>query len=171
MSSAVKKHARKQPWESSKPSAQSAVKRASTVSTGQVNPSDLPPAPPLPPPPGATRVRKAPVRFRRQGELDGAASAFRSAPRPPSSRAAVSLADESAVLDYVTPGASVWVRGWFPGRGEWFAPRVVKVRLRFPKIHVCYVADGAGNWAQICPPQLDAYLCGADVHEFVTPVE
>ena len=132
------------------------------------SPPALPPAPPGAPPSG--RVRRAPVHFGRQGELDGA-GVYRSKPPRPSSRSATSLEDETAVPDFVTPGAHVWARGWFAGCGEWFKARVVKVRPNFPRVHVCYLQDSAGNGGALCLPPMDAYLCATDLREWVASVE
>ena len=53
--------------------------------------------------------------------------------------------------------------GWHAGIKKWFTARVVKVRSAFPKIHVRFVADEAGNTHALALPELDAYLHAGDV--------
>ena len=48
--------------------------------------------------------------------------------------------------------------GWHAGIKKWFTARVVKVRSAFPKIHVRFEADEAGNTHTLALPELDAYL-------------
>jgi hypothetical protein len=96
---------------------------------------------------------------------------YRSKPPLPSRRSATSLEDESAVPGFVAPGARVWARGWFAGCGEWFVARVVKVRPNFPRVHVSYLLDSAGNGGALCLPPMDAYLCATDLCEWVASVE
>ena len=149
------------------PSKSAAAKKARTA-PGRINSPPAPqPAPPYAIP--TVRVRKAPVHFGRQGELDGA-GVYRSEPRPPSSRSATSMEDECAVPVFAAPGAHVWARGWFAGCGEWFKARVVKVRPNFPRVHVCYLEDSAGNRGALCLPPMDAYLCTTDLREWVASV-
>jgi hypothetical protein len=71
----------------------------------------------------------------------------------------------------VAPGARVWARGWFAGCGEWFLARVVKIRPNFPRVHVTYLQDSAGNRGALCLPPMGAYLCTTDLREWVASVE
>ena len=164
--STAKKSAREPPLGG--PSEPSAAKKARKAPGLTNSPPALPPAPPSAPPSG--RVRRAPVHFGRQGELDGA-GVYRSTPPRPSSRSATSLEDKSAVPSFVAPGACVWAKGWFAGCGEWFVARVVKVRPNFPCVHVTYLQDSAGNGGALCLPPMDAYLCATDLRKWVAAVE
>ena len=65
--------------------------------------------------------------------------------------------------EYVEEGARVQAMGWHAGTKKWFAARVVKIRKAFPKIHVRFVADEAGNTHALALPELDAYLHAGDI--------
>jgi hypothetical protein len=137
--------------------------------------TSVPPPPPPPPPPSANgppvespapprssaRPRKRKERFGDNGEFDGAASSFRSA--PPSRKKSVSLDDEVGVPAYAFPGGPLWAKGWHAGRHSWFKARVVKLRATFPRIHVEFEEDEHGNTNALALPELSAYVHAADV--------
>ena len=81
--------------------------------------SSMPPAPPppppvaLPPPPRPKRERKRKAQFGDNGELDGAASSFRSAPA--ARKASVDPSVEMGVPAYALPGEEVWAMGLHGG--------------------------------------------------------
>ena len=63
--------------------------------------------------PRPQRERKRKERYGDNGENDGAASSFRSA--PPARKASISLADENGVPGWAFPPLKVWAKGWQPG--------------------------------------------------------
>ena len=133
-------------------------------------PPPPPPPPPVapqplapPPPPPPRRERKRKERFGDNGELDGAASSFRSS--PVARKASISLADETGVPEFAFPSNQVWAKGWHAGKHAWFKARVVKLRVKFPRIHVKFLEDEHRNTHPLALPELDAYLHAADVRE------
>ena len=128
-----------------------------------VAPPPLAPPPPPPPPPPPRRERKRKERFGDNGELDGAASSFRS--NPVARKASISLADETGVPEFAFPSNQVWAKGWHAGKHAWFKARVVKLRVKFPRIHVKFLEDEHRNTHPLALPELDAYLHAADVRE------
>ena len=76
----------------------------------------------------STRKRE---RFGDAGELDGAASSFRSAPsaRKPSIDPSV----EMGVPAYALPGEEVWAMGLHAGVRKRFKATVIKLRKQFPR--------------------------------------
>ena len=111
--------------------------------------------------PRPQRERKRKERYGENGENDGAASSFRSA--PPARKASISLADENGVPGWAFPPLKVWAKGWHAGKHAWFKARVVKLRTQFPRIHVAFEEDEHGNTNTLALPELDAYLHAADV--------
>ena len=93
--------------------------------------------------------------------MDGAARSFASTPVPSQPRPELSV--ETAVPDFVTVGARINAMGWHAGVKKWFAARVIKIRKAFPKIHVRFENDEAGNTHALALPELDAYLHAGDV--------
>ena len=144
--------------------------KASTsgISKRAPRPSRPPPPPPpvLPPPPPSSRGRaiKRKAHYGDAGELDGSASSFRSAPVA-TTKPIVSLAEENGVPQFAMPGNRVWARGWHGGAHKWFKARVVALRVRFPRIHVAFEEDEHGSAHKLALPELDAYVCAADVRE------
>ena len=122
-----------------------------------------PPPPPQPQPPLPRRERKRKERFGDNGEFDGAASSFRSA--PVARKASISLADETGIPGYALPPNLLWAKGWHAGEHAWFKARVVKLRVKFPRIHVKFLEDEHGSTHPLALPELDAYLHAADVRE------
>jgi len=69
------------------------------------------------------------------------------------------LADETSVPAFAAVGAEVRALGWHGGTHRWFRARVVKLRPRFPKIHVKFLADAETGAAHpLALPLVDAYL-------------
>jgi hypothetical protein len=133
-------------------------------------PSDefMPPAPPPPPPaapqptPRPQRERKRKAQYGDNGELDGAASSFRSAPA--ARKASVDPSVEMGVPAYALPGEQVWAMGLHAGTRRRFKAEVVGLRKQFPRIIVKYIATEDGNKAAIALPEmLTAYVTMADV--------
>ena len=133
-------------------------------------PSDefMPPAPPPPPPaapqptPRPQRERKRKAQYGDNGELDGAASSFRSAPA--ARKASVDPSVEMGVPAYALPGEQVWAMGLHAGSRRRFKAQVVGLRKQFPRIIVKYIATEDGNTAAIALPEMrTAYVTMADV--------
>ena len=134
-------------------------------------PSDvvfMPPAPPPPlpaapqPTPRPQRQRKRKAQYGDNGELDGAASSFRSAPskRKPS----VDPSVEMGIPAFAIPGEQVWAMGLHAGSRRRFKAEVVGLRKQFPRIIVKYTATEDGNTAAIALPEMrTAYVTMADV--------
>ena len=127
----------------------------------------LPPPPmPLPPPmqpaARAPRERKRKERYGDNGELDGNASSFRSAPPP--RKPSISPELEMGVPAYALPGEEVWAMGLHAGSRKRFRAEVTSLRNQFPRIVVKYTANEDGETASIALPEMrTAYLCAADV--------
>jgi hypothetical protein len=128
-----------------------------------------PPPPPVPPPvvalpptPRPRRERKRKAQYGDNGELDGAASSFRSAPA--ARKASVDPSVEMGVPAYALPGEQVWAMGLHAGTRKRFKAEVVKLRPQFPRIVVKYTATEDDNTAAIALPEMrTAYLTMADV--------
>lgn len=135
------------------------------VTSSQRHSQQQAPPPPIEDPPAAprssTRDRKRKQRFGDAGELDGAASSFRSAPS--ARKKSVSFEDETSVPDFAFPPNELWAKGWHAGRHAWFQARVIKLRPKFPRIHVEFAADEEGNTNALALPELSAYVHAADV--------
>ena len=113
------------------------------------------------------RAVKAATRFGDKGELEGAARSF--PPTPVQSKPIVSLAVESSVPGFCLPGNFVWATGLLGGVKQHlgFKASVVKLRTRYPRIHVRYLADRAGNTAWINLPEMrEAYLMADAIAEY-----
>ena len=131
--------------------------------------SSMPPDPPPPVPPAAVpptprpqRERKRKAQYGDNGELDGAASSFRSAPA--ARKASVDPSVEMGVPAYALPGEHVWAMGLHAGTRKRFKAEVVKLRPQFPRIVVKYTATEDDNTAAIALPEMrTAYLTMADV--------
>ena len=138
------------------------------------NQPNPPPAPVAAPNPVAApiasrsgRAVKAATRFGDKGELEGAARSFKSTPVAP--KPVVPLAIENGVPGFAMPGATVWATGLHGGAKKHlaFKASVVKIRTRYPRIHVRYEADRAGNTARInLPEMLEACLQADQVAEY-----
>ena len=125
-------------------------------------------APPPPPPPlpvvprSSSRQTKRKQRFGDNGELDGAASRFRSA--PPSRKASVDPSVEMGVPAYSLPGEYVWAMGLRAGVRMRFKAEVIKLRKQFPRIVVKYTATEEDETNRhVLPDVLTAYLHMGDV--------
>jgi hypothetical protein len=134
-----------------------------------VAPAVAPPAA-APNPPVASRsgrAVKAATRFGDKGELEGNARSFQSTPVP--SKPVVPLAVEYSVPGFALPGNFVWATGLLGGVKQHlgFKASVVKLRTRYPRIHVRYEADRVGNTARINLPEMrEAYLMSDAVAEY-----
>ena len=112
--------------------------------------------------PRPQRERKRKERFGDNGELDGAASSFRSAPSQ--RKASIDPSVEMGVPAYALPGEQVWAMGLHAGTRRRFKAEVVGLRKQFPRIIVKYTASEDGNTNAIALPEMPtAYLCAADV--------
>ena len=121
----------------------------------------VPPAA-LPPTPRPQRERKRKAQYGDNGELDGAASSFRSAPPP--RKDSVEPSVEMGVPAYALPGEEVWAMGLHAGARKRFKAEVVKLRTQFPRIVVKYIANEDGITAPIALPEMrTAYVTMADV--------
>jgi hypothetical protein len=131
--------------------------------------SDLPapPAPPDPPPPPPSasrpqRERKRKAHYGDNGELDGTASSFRSAPS--ARKASLDASVETEVPDFASIGEEVWAWGLHAGARRRFKAEVVKHRKQFPRLVVRYIATEAGGSHRLeLPDPITAYLHAADV--------
>jgi hypothetical protein len=99
--------------------------------------------------------------------MEGAARDWMSSPVP--SKPAVSLAIENGVPGFSMPGNFVWASGLHGGVRKHlaFKAEVLKLRNRYPRIHVRYEADAEGNTARISLPEMrEAYLQADMVAEY-----
>ena len=127
-------------------------------------PPQVPPPVALPPTPRPQRERKRKAQYGDNGELDGAASSFRSAPA--ARKASVDPSVEMGVPAYALPGEQVWAMGLHAGTRKRFKAEVVKLRPQFPRIVVKYTATEDDNTAAISitlPEIRTVYLTIADV--------
>ena len=132
---------------------------------------DAPPPPqqPQPQPPAALqptprqqRERKRKERYGDNGELEGPASSFRSAPA--ARKASIEASLEMGVPAFALPGEEVWAMGLHAGTRKRFKAEVIGLRKQFPRIIVKYTASEDGNTNAIALPEMPtAYLCAADV--------
>jgi hypothetical protein len=122
-----------------------------------------PPAPPASLPPsrsGRKRTRKA--FFGDAGELDGAASSFRSAPMD--RKASVDPSEEMGVPPYAMPGSEVLAMGLHAGVRKRFKAVVTGLRKQFPRIVVKYIAtEDGGTHPLELPDPITAYVTMSDV--------
>ena len=115
-------------------------------------------------PRSSTRQSKRKQRYGDGGELDGAASSFRSA--PPSRKASIDPSVEMGVPAYALPGEQVWAMGLRAGVRMRFRAEVTKVRTQFPRIVVKYLATEEGQTSRhVLPDLITAYLHMGDVEE------
>lgn len=129
-----------------------------------------PPTPPTPPEaaadvlptPRPTRQRKRKGHFGDNGELDGAASSFRSAQS--ARKASVDPSVEMGIPAFAKQGTQVWATGLHAGVRKRFKATVIGVRKQFPRIVVKYFAteDDVTNRIAL-PEMLTAYLTMVDV--------
>ena len=125
-------------------------------------PPPVHPAVALPPTPRPQRERKRKERFGDNGEMDGAASSFRSAPAK--RKASIEASLEMGVPAFALPGEEVWAMGLHAGTRKRFKAEVVGLRSQFPRIIVRYIAAEDGNTNAIAVPEVrTAYLCAADI--------
>jgi hypothetical protein len=127
-----------------------------------------PPRPPVPPPvapaptPRPQRERKRKGQYGDNGELDGAASSFRSAPA--ARKASMDPSVEMGVPTYAQPGEQVWAMGLHAGARKRFKAEVLSLRKQFPRIVVKYIATEDDNTETIALPEMrTAYVTMADV--------
>ena len=131
--------------------------------------ADAPPPPPPPPPPpvaprSSSRPSKRKQLFGDNGEFDGPASRFRSAPS--SRKASVDPSVEMGVPAYALPGEQVWAMGLRAGVRMRFKAEVVKLRNQFPRIVVKYIATEEDETSRhVLPDVLTAYLHMGDLKE------
>ena len=81
----------------------------------------------------------------------------------------VPLEVEYSVPGFCLPGNFVWATGLVGGvkMPFGFKASVIKLRTRYPRIHVRYEADRAGNTARINLPEMrEAYLMSDAVAEY-----
>ena len=126
---------------------------------------------PLPPPPAeaeppqlwrSARKRKAKAIYGDNGELDGPASSFRSAPA--ARKASIDAVEEMGVPAFALPGETVWAMGLHCGVRKRFKAKVVKLRKLFPRIVVQYVAtEDGGTHPLELPDPITAYLTMTDL--------
>ena len=113
-------------------------------------------------PRSSARQPKRKTRYGDNGELDGAASSFRSAPS--SRKASVDPSVEMGVPAYAIPGEQVWAMGLRAGVRMRFRAEVVKLRNQFPRIVVRYTATEDGETSRhVLPDMSTAYLHMGDV--------
>ena len=98
------------------------------------------------------RVSRKRARFGDEGELDGAASSFRSAPA--ARKASVDESVEMGVPAYALPGEEVWATGLHAGVRERFRAKVVRLRKMFPRIVVEFTATEDGETNRHALPEL-----------------
>ena len=99
--------------------------------------------------------------------MEGAARNWMSSPLP--SKPIVPLAIENGVPGFAMPGNFVWASGLHGGVRKHlaFKATVVKLRTQYPRIHVRYEADRAGNTGAINLPEMrEAYLQADMVAEY-----
>ena len=99
--------------------------------------------------------------------METSAREWMSSPVP--SKPVVPLAVEYSVPGFCLPGNFVWATGLVGGVKQHlgFKATVVKLRPRYPRIHVRYEADRAGNTARINLPEMrEAYLMSDAVAEY-----
>ena len=113
-------------------------------------------------PRSSSRQPKRKQRFGDNGELEGAASRFRSA--PPSRKASVDASVEMSVAAFALPGEQVWAMGLRAGVRMRFKAEVIKLRNQFPRIVVKYIATEEDETSRhVLPDVLTAYLHMGDV--------
>ena len=116
----------------------------------------------LQPTPRPQRERKRKERYGDNGELEGPASSFRSAPA--ARKASIEASLEMGVPAFALPGEEVWAMGLHAGTRKRFKAEVIGLRKQFPRIIVKYTASEDGNTNAIALPEMPtAYLCAADV--------
>ena len=130
-------------------------------------PPSPPPPPPQPPPVvprSSARHQKRKQHFGDNGEFEGPASRFRSAPPP--RKASVDPSVEMGVPAYALPGERVWAKGLRAGVRMRFKAEVLKLRKQFPRIVVKYVAtEDDETYRHVLPDVLTAYLHMGDVEK------
>ena len=94
--------------------------------------------------------------------METSAREWMSSPVP--SKAPVPLAVEDSVPDFCTQGATVWATGLVGGVKQHlgFKATVVQLRPRYPRIHVRYEDDRAGNTGRINLPEMREACLMAD---------
>ena len=122
---------------------------------------------PVPPPPSASHdkgARKVPPARRRRL---GAATPTADKTSPALHRSAADV-DDCAVPTFAHESSVVWARGYYNDTHPWFKASVVKLRGRFPPIHVAFLEDEGGNSNPLALPAVaSAYLTAADVRPFI----
>ena len=119
-------------------------------------------ASPPPPPSRPQRDRKRKARYGDNGELDGNATSFRTAPA--ARKASVDPSVEMGVPEYAAPGEEVWAMGLHAGSRKRFKAEVVSHRAQFPRIVVKYLCTEDNNNTPIALPEMcTAYLTMADI--------
>ena len=115
-------------------------------------------------PRSSSRQPKRKDRFGDNGEFEGAASSFRSAPQ--SRKASIDPSVEMGVPAYALPGEQVWAMGLHAGTRKRFKAEVVGLRKQFPRIIVKYLSTEDGVKAAIALPEMKtAYLHMGDIEE------
>ena len=118
-------------------------------------------------PRSSSRQPKRKDRFGDNGEFEGAASSFRSAPQ--SRKASIDPSVEMGVPAYALPGEHVWAMGLHAGTRKRFKAEVVGLRTQFPRIIVRYIATEDNVKTAIALPEMKtAYLHMGDVKERLT---
>ena len=110
-------------------------------------------------------VKPAP-KFGDKGEMDGAASSFKSSPMPRREMPPVSV--ETSVPAWAMPGGGeIYAYGLHAGSRKLFRAKVLRLRTQYPRIVVEYLSteDGSGTSALELPEMRTAYLTINDIEE------
>ena len=125
-------------------------------------PGGGPPPPPATPASRPQRDRKRKARYGDNGELDGTASSFRSAPA--ARKASLDVSVETEVPDFALIDEEVWAWGLHGNARKRFKAMVINHRKQFPRIVVRYIASESGGSHRLkLPDPITAYLHAADV--------
>ena len=98
------------------------------------------------------RVSRKRARFGDEGELDGAASAFQSAPT--ARKASPEPGMDMGVPAFALPGEEVCATGLHAGVRKPFRAKVLRLRKMFPRIVVEYTATVDGETNRHALPEL-----------------
>ena len=137
-------------------------KQTQPVASNKRRKTQAPEAPTLPASRSGRAIKTA-IKYGDKGELDGAASSFRSTPVP--SKAMPSLQIEQGVPAFALPGAGqIYCWGLHAGIRKRFKARVIKIRPTFPRIVVRFEATEDDGTSAIELPELStAYVTAADI--------
>ena len=105
-------------------------------------------------------------KFGSKGELEGAASSFKSTPVPRRAMPPVSV--ETSVPAFAMPGGGeIYAYGLHAGVRKRFRAKVLRLRTQFPRIVVEYLSteDGSGTNPLELPELKTAYLTTNDIEQ------